>query len=133
MTEEHDDRRVSLTDLAAGFEPAEVDLWEGETWGGLFLTVDVTKPVQDKMTALKREANERIRALAEDDDVEADDDIDAAVDLLAKLYDALLVPAPGHGRKRAKTVILHAYENGIIGLPKLREGLKQIVDASRPT
>ena len=51
-------RRVSLTDKAEGFEPAEVDLWENETWGGLFLTVDVTKPVQDKLTELRAEATD---------------------------------------------------------------------------
>lgn len=122
-------RRVSLADEAAGFEPAEVDLWSAEPWGGLFLTVDVTKPVQDRITALRVKADEQ--AEVADDDPAAD--VESAVGLIADLYGAVLVPAPGHSKKRAERVIRAAYENGLIGLTGLRNGFQKVVDASRPT
>lgn len=125
-------RRVSLTEVAEGFEPAEVELWEGEDWGGLFLTVDVTKPVQDKLTALRVQATAASEA-ADEDATDAVDQVAKAVKLVAQLYDAVLVPAPGHSRKRAGKVVERAYEEGKIGLSALNVGFRQIVEAARPT
>lgn len=131
-----DERRVSLTDLAEGFEPAEVDLWEGEDWGGLFLTVDVTKPVQDRLIAIRKEAaSAQAQALAAEADEgdDANEQVERAVDLIAALYGAVLVPAPGFSRKRADKVVRRAYDEGKIGLAALKTGFQQVVDASRPT
>lgn len=125
-------RRVSLTDKAEGFEPAEVDLWENETWGGLFLTVDVTKPVQDKLTELRAEATDAAEAI-DPENPDATEVVDEAVKLIAKLYGAVLVPAPGHGRKKADVVVQRAYAEGKVGLGTLRDGFQEIIAASRPT
>jgi len=135
-----DDRRVSLTELAEGFEPAEVDLFENEDWGGLFLTVDITKPVQKKLQAIRKEAAATMtKALSADaeDVADAEDDdfdqVDAVVDMLCALYGAMLVPAPGHSRKKADKVMRRAYDEGKIGLSRIKQGFEQITEASRPT
>lgn len=130
------DRRLSAAD-AAGFDPVEADLWSGEDWGGLFLTVDITKTVQDRMTALRREAAKAITdAMVDPDEVDDGDqgeDVERAVGLIADLFGILLVPAPGYKRKRAEAVIRHAYEHDLIGLTALRTFFQQLIDASRPT
>lgn len=136
-----DTRRVSLTELAEGFDPAEVDLFEAEEWGGLFLTVEITKPVQRKLNAIRKEAAAAAtKALAVDaDDPEAiadagdDDAIDPVVDMVCALYGAMLVPAPGHKRKSADKVMRRAYDEGRISLERMKVGFQQITEASRPT
>lgn len=134
-------RRVSLTEIAEGFEPAEVDLFEKQEWGGLFLTVDITKSVDRRLKAIRKEAAEVMvgamdadpEAVAAGDEDAEDKTVDAVVDMVCELYGAVLVPAPGHKRKDAAKVMRRAYDEELIGLGRMKEGFQQITEAARPT
>lgn len=111
---------MSRISIQQAFEPVEVDLW-ADDGGALYNTKPVTRSVSQKVQEIQGKAAEL-----------PDDADDAAVELLAQVFDALLVPANG-GRKKPSAVVMAKWKADKVSQPELFAFVDNLTEASRPT
>jgi hypothetical protein len=114
--------RLKITDLVAPGDEI-VELWDTE-----FTAHPMTRSDERKFNALQRQLLE----LAGRDDIDADEEDDQGVKLIADQIDLILRPLPP-ARKLASVLIDAKWKADALPLSQLVEFKSQVLDLVRPT